>query len=719
MSKLQHIMYILSLQNPKLKSSLKMNLKLRFLVTFCTILFFSLEVFSRDGDLYDVEENDQGTSLKILSYKTAIDKTGKNIFGLHFLIQPDWKTYWRFAGDAGYGVEVDWSKSKNIKSLEIAWPAPSRFFSYGLETIGYENEVVLPFYIVPKDGQADLKIDLEVDYLVCKDVCIPKSEAINFILPVGRAEITKYGDLIDKYLSKVPKSEEFTNIKVSSVKFYDDESKRLVIKATSNKPFVDPDVFLEFSSDINAGPPKVSLESEDLSRYEFNLGKNFGDITSHLPLIITLVDGQRALEKTVNSVEIISSYLGEIDIITILFFSLLGGFILNFMPCVLPILSFKAIGFLRSDLSKKTIRKNFFNTAIGIWFSFFMLAILVVALRSFGHTVGWGFQFQHPFFLIFMSAVLLIFCCNFWGFFEFSMPSFLQKINTNIFNVRNRDYQNGFFYNFFSGSLLTLLATPCTAPFVGTATGFALTTGVREIFLVFLLLGFGFSVPHLVLSLFPKFVYLLPKPGKWMNSVKILLGLLLFVAVVWLLSILSNQISIQDLIATSSLLLCIVLFFLAKKFDYFFGSLKKHSSVIFFLTILAIFSYGINIVPGKVKSKDILWEPFNEDQIAGLVDAGNVILVNVTADWCITCQMNENFVLDRGSVFELLSLNKIIGQKADWTLPNSVITEYLSKFQRSGIPFNVIYGPGSPNGIVLPEILTQNSVLSAVEKVSH
>ena len=254
---------------------------------------------------------------------------------------------------------------------------------------------------------------------------------------------------------------------------------------------------------------------------------------------------------------------------------------------------------------------------------------------------------------------------------------------------------------------------------MGTATGFALTTGIKEIFLVFLVLGFGFSLPYLALSSFPKAVYFLPKPGRWINTVKIFLGLLLFVTVVWLLSILSSQVSAKDIIVTSSLLFCIFLFFLAKRFDYFFDSLKKHSSAIFVLTILAIFSYGITIVPEKIKDKDILWKPFNENEIIDLVNAGNVVLVNVTADWCITCKVNKNLVLDRGSVFELLFSNKIIGQKADWTLPSLTITEYLSKFQRSGIPFNVIYGPRFPNGIVLPEILTQNSILSVVDKVSN
>ena len=712
-------MYILSLQNPKLKSSLKMNLKSSFLVTFFSLFFFSLEAFSHDGDLHDVGDNVQGASLNIISYKTAIDENKNNIFGLHFLIQSGWKTYWRFAGDAGYGVEVDWSRSKNVQSLEIAWPAPSRYFSYDLETIGYENEVVLPFYVSPKDDRADLVIDLDVDYLVCKDVCIPKSETINFTLPVGRPQMTKDSNLIDQYLSKVPRSEEFTNIQVSSVKFYDDESKRLVIRAISDETFIDPDVFLEFSSDFNSGPPKVSLENKYLSEYEFNLDESFNDITSHLPLVVTLVDGRRALEKRINFVETISSYPGEINIITILLFSLLGGLILNLMPCVFPVLSLKAIGLLQLGSSGRTIRKNFFNTAIGIWFSFFILAILVAALRSFGYMVGWGFQFQHPSFLVSMSAVLLIFCCNFWGLFQFSMPSFLQRINTNIFSLKNRNYQNSFSYNFFSGSLLTLLATPCTAPFVGTATGFALTTGIKEIFLVFLVLGFGFSLPYLALSSFPKAVYFLPKPGRWINTVKIFLGLLLFVTVVWLLSILSSQVSTKDIIVTSSLLFCIFLFFLAKKFDYFFDSLKKHSSAIFVLIILTIFSYGITVVPEKIKDKDILWKPFNESEIIDLVNAGNVVLVNVTADWCITCKVNKNLVLDRGPVFELLSSNKIIGQEADWTLPSLTITEYLSKFQRSGIPFNVIYGPRSPNGIVLPEILTQNSILSAVDKVSN
>jgi len=711
-------MYILSLQNPKPKSSLKMNLKFISLIIFLVLVFSLQKSFSHDGEIHDISQGDEGASLEIISYKTAVDREERSIFGLHFLIQPGWKTYWRFAGDAGYGVEIDWSGSRNIKSLEIAWPAPERYFSYGLETIGYENQVVLPFYILPHNYRSNLEINFVVDYLVCKDLCIPKSEVITLLLPAGSAKKTKNSDLIDEYLLKVPKPEELTNIKVGPIKFYDDR-KKLTIEARSNDPFIDPDVFLEFASDLNSGPPKILLKNKYLSTYEFTLGENFDDIINHFPLIVTLVDGQRALEKKFNSVEVVTSYFGQIDILTILLLSVLGGFILNLMPCVLPVLSFKAIGFLQSGSSGKTIRKNFFNTAIGIWFSFFVLAILVAALRSFGHMVGWGFQFQHPFFLVFMSVILLLFCCNFWGFFEFSTPSFLRMVNMNIFKFKNQNYQNSFSYNFFSGSLLTLLATPCTAPFVGTATGFALTTGTQEIFLVFLSLGFGFSLPYLALSSFPNVIYLLPKPGKWIHTVKIFLGLLLLVTVIWLLSILSSQVSPKDLAITLLLLFCFFLFFLAKKFDYFLEPLRKYSSAILFLTILIIFSYGASIIPEKVKDEKMLWKSFNEKQIVDLVNSGNVVLVNITADWCITCKINKNLVLDRGAVFELLSSSKIIGQEADWTLPDVTIVEYLSKFQRSGIPFNIVYGPSFPNGIVLPEILTQRSILSAVEKASN
>jgi cytochrome c biogenesis protein CcdA len=345
----------------------------------------------------------------------------------------------------------------------------------------------------------------------------------------------------------------------------------------------------------------------------------------------------------------------------VLLTALLGGLILNVMPCVLPVLSLKLLTVLQHrEWSARTVRIGFLSTAAGILFSFLVLAAGAIALRSAGLAVGWGMQFQQPAFLIFMIVLLALFIVNLWGGFEILLPRWIMDRITRF------EDGHGITTSFATGAFATLLATPCTAPFVGTAIAFALTHTATETVLVFTALGLGFCSPYLLVAAYPALARKLPRPGAWMGRVRIALGAVLLLTIIWLGSVLAAQTSIFAAARTS------------------------------------------------------VWQPFDESRIAAEVAKGHVVFIDITADWCLTCVANERFVLDQAKVQRVLFGNPdVIPMRGDWTKPDPQIGAYLAKFNRYGVPFNAVYGPAKPEGQALPELLTTDGVLDAVRAAQH
>lgn len=323
--------------------------------------------------------------------------------------------------------------------------------------------------------------------------------------------------------------------------------------------------------------------------------------------------------------------------------------------------------------------------------------------------VGWGFQFQEPLFLIFINIVLILFAANLWGAFEINLPSFLgEKITSN--------HKNSLINHFLSGAFATLLATPCSAPYVGTAIGFAFSQGIKEIMLIFIFMGIGLSLPYLLIAALPGIATKLPKPGAWMIKFKYFLGLLLFLTALWVIWILASQLGnqIAILVLTISLLILTLLFFKHYAKD---PSLKRILGLVTILLCLSSF-----FAPSLEKKTEIavdsgtLWQKFDEARIYEEVAHGKTVFVDVTADWCLTCKLNKIRVLDKEDIVRELSKPNVITLRADWTSPDETIAKYLKKHNRAGIPFNIVYGPNSPDGIILPELLTKENVLDALAK---
>jgi suppressor for copper-sensitivity B len=292
------------------------------------------------------------------------------------------------------------------------------------------------------------------------------------------------------------------------------------------------------------------------------------------------------------------------------------------------------------------------------------LAAGLAALKLAGASVGWGIQFQQPAFLALMAIVCLMFAANVWGLFQIPMPAFVGRVAVASQARAGNEHAK----SFFTGVLATALATPCSAPFVGTAVGFALSRGTTEIVLIFLTLGLGLALPYLAVAAAPQLVGFLPRPGPWMRWLKRLMGLTLVGTAVWLMSIIGVQTGILNVAAMTR--------------------------------------------------GDSYWVAFDEAAIDGYVAQNQVVFVDVTADWCITCQANKKLVLDQQPVAGRLENGEVVAMKADWTNPDSRIADFLGRHGRYGIPFNIVYGPGAPQGIALPELLTVDLVSEAIDKAA-
>jgi suppressor for copper-sensitivity B len=415
--------------------------------------------------------------------------------------------------------------------------------------------------------------------------------------------------------------------------------------------------------------------------------------------------------------------------LAVLGLALLGGLILNLMPCVLPVLSIKLLAVLgHGGADPAEVRRGFLASAAGIVVSFLALATAALALRATGRAAGWGLQFQEPAFLVVMAFILLLFAANLWGRFEFRLPGAVANVAGTAGGAHSLSG------HFLTGAFATLLATPCSAPFLGTAVGFALARGPFEIYAVFAALGVGLALPYLLVAAVPRLATALPRPGAWMGKLKRVLALALVATVIWLLVVLAAQSGpvVAGLVAVMLVVAAVALWPLPEAGPRMRAASWLSVAGLALLAaggVIALPSYAPNGaseglpsvgqttakgLPSEARSAKDGWRTFHRDAIDREVAAGRVVFVDVTADWCVTCKVNKALVLDRGEVRKRLEAPGIVAMRADWTRPDAAIADYLKSFGRYGIPFNAVYGPGRPEGLPLPELLTERAVLAAL-----
>ena len=408
--------------------------------------------------------------------------------------------------------------------------------------------------------------------------------------------------------------------------------------------------------------------------------------------------------------------LGAAGLAWMLFLGLVGGLILNAMPCVLPVLSLKVLGLVKSaGQSRRTVTAGALATALGILLSFWALALAAIVAKSAGAAVGWGVQFQEPGFVVALTVIVLLFTLNLWGLFEIPLPAKLAR-------AASGGPSEGLAGHFASGLFATLMATPCSAPFLGTAVGFGLAQPPITIFAIFTAVGVGMGLPYLALAAFPGASRLLPKPGAWMATLKMVMGFLLAAAAVWLLYVLSAEVAAETVAFVQLALLAMAAFLWLRHraVRTSAGRLLANlgtAAAIAAAVLLAIGGSapaGGRATAGGESAGLLSWTPFDRATAQALREEGRLVFVDVTADWCFTCKVNERLVLETEEVRGAFEEHSVIAMKADWTNRDSSIAAFLEEHGRYGIPFYLLYRPGA-EPFLFSELLTKEAVLTAVE----
>ena len=407
-----------------------------------------------------------------------------------------------------------------------------------------------------------------------------------------------------------------------------------------------------------------------------------------------------------------SSFPAKASFFLMLAFGLLGGLILNAMPCVLPILSLKILSLSKgAGQGRRAIVSGALATVAGIVVSFWALALVAMILRASGSAAGWGVQFQQPLFVASLAVVVLVFCLNLWGIFEIRLPDWVSSLGTT-------GPTHGLLGHFITGFFTTLMATPCTAPFLGTAVGFALSQNSLGIFLVFNAIALGMASPYLLLAYAPRIAQLLPRPGQWMVQLRIVLGFMLITAAIWLLYVLGSHLGGSKLAFIQLGMLGIALFIwgASQSNRPITRTVMQLATVASIVWVLSLAHTGPTVSRSSADtefSERLKWERFDADQALRLAANGQPVFVDVTADWCFTCKVNKTLVLDNEVITEAFKAFNVVAMRADWTHPDERITQFLAQFGRSGIPFYLLYRADGTTHI-FSEILSISEVIEAL-----
>lgn len=640
---------------------------------------------------------------------------------LEVRLDPGWKTYWRTPGDAGLPPRLDWSGAGNLRDAVLDYPAPHRITTLGIETVGYEGAVAFPIRAVPATVGQPMDLTVAADLLVCAELCVPQRLTLALSLPAGPAVPGEEANAVARAVASVPGDGSGAGLTLRSAGF---DGSALVVEVAGREPLVSPDVFVEGEPPVSLKAPQRRFSDDDRVvrlRLEPAEGESLTAVAGRA-LTLTVVDGERAMTvpATVTAMAppaLPGGTVPETGLLAMLGVALLGGVILNLMPCVLPVLSLKLLSVVRhGGEGRARVRAGFLASAAGVVTSFLLLAAVMAGLKTAGAAVGWGIQFQEPLFLVFMVVLVTLFAANLWGLFEVPLPRFLA-------DSAAASGGHGLGGAFATGAFATLLATPCSAPFLGTAVGFALAHGPVEIVAVFLALGVGMALPYLLVAAVPGLARVLPRPGQWMIALRRVLGAALALTGVWLLSVLSVSAGSAAAGLVAALMVAVILaLWLGRRIaaapGWAGGTLA---------TLLAAVSFAVPAQvgtsagaapahePAAAPGSAVSWAAFDEAAIAAAVAEGRTVFVDVTADWCITCQANKKLVVTRGAVAQRLGDGAgVVAMRADWTRPDDRISRFLARYGRYGIPFNIVYGPGAPEGVILPELLSESVVLAAL-----
>ena len=678
-------------------------------------------------------QNYQGKQLvraELLADTTAIVPGKPFTVGLLLRMAPGWHTYWKFSGDAGLPTEMKWKLPPGWKVGDIQWPIPLKTVDPGdIETYGYENEVLLMQEITPpsKIDDSSAKLSTEANWLVCEKICIPGSATLQLDLPVALTSQPANTDVFARYRRLLPQNLPGPNVARADWSRVGSDL-RLKITGETLAKYPALDFFPLPEQETIVGHPAVQSRDKNVIVFRIPLESAPKDLSSMAGLVVFAQqpngDDRAAWQITSAPALSASRPAPARGIFTFLLFGFLGGIILNLMPCVLPVISLKIFGFVQqAGQSRQKIFRSGIAFTIGIFAWFMALAVLLIALKGAGRDVTWGgFQFTNPYFVLALSVIVLVFALNLFGVFEISLP---QPVTRNLLSTSERKDLLG---SFFQGVFATVLATPCTAPFLGTALGFAFTQSAAIILAMFIAIAAGMSAPYLLLSAQPAWLRFLPRPGPWMLHVKQFMGFLLLATLLFLLYVVGAQRGLEGAIWASCFLLVIsVACWMKGAFVVPTASAVKRIVVLVLMLLLVIGS-GVYFIGDKFQSAKIAsldsqirgdWQPFTPERLQTELEQGRTVFVDFTAAWCLTCKFNEASVLEAQDVREAFQRHGIVKLKADWTNGDPVITKLLQQFGRPGVPLYVLYPAKNEEPIVFPELLTKSMILDKLETVAR
>lgn len=561
-------------------------------------------------------------------------------------LENGWKTYWRSPGEGGIAPSIAWKE--NSPAVNWYWPTPARFDVAGITTQGYHQRVTFPLRV---QGKAPATLAGVLTLSTCSNVCLLTD------YPFSVAPSSRDAGFAHDYaqaMGRIPLAQGLTDTLQA-----DARPGELIVTAQRSAGWTDPALFLDSVGEVDFGKPHIRVDG-DTMRATVPVHDSWGEGAPDLrgqPLTLVLADNEVAQESELTPGDAPAAVGGGLPLWQVVLMALAGGLILNLMPCVLPVLAMKLGSVLLvEDKSRRQVRRQFLASVVGILASFMALALLMTILRLSNQTLGWGIQFQNPWFIGVMMLVMLAFSASLFGLFTFRLPASLTtKLATHG--------GNGLAGHFWQGAFATLLATPCSAPFLGTAVAVALTASLPTLWGLFLALGVGMSLPWLLVAMRPGLAQRLPRPGRWMNGLRRLLGLMMLGSAIWLATLLLPHL-------------------------------------------------GFSSSPAE--KERVNWQPLSELAITDALAQHKRVFIDVTAEWCITCKVNKYNVLTTPSVQEALGQPDVVALRGDWTLPSDEITAFLNARGQVAVPYNQIYGPGLPQGQTLPTLLTRDNLLKTL-----
>lgn len=656
-------------------------------------------------------------TVELVSETTAIAPGRDFLAGLHFVLDKGWHIYWINAGDAGEPPRVDWQLPEGITAGNLQFPAPQRLPLGPLMDFGYENEVLLP---VPMRADSSVKpgsteeLSGELHFLVCSNVCIPGKARVAHKITVATHPGPPDPSTAALFLNAerhLPRSLPAG----ASVTVRRTKAAYVVTLRTGQR--IASAEFYPFDQNViaNAAPQTVQPLPNGI-RISVPKAQGSQQVPAALHGLIKLPDGTAfQFTSPVTAGPAKGQRPGD-SLLHVLALAFLGGVILNLMPCVFPVLFIKGLSLVQSSgEERKRLRVHGIVYTGGILVSFWAIVAVLLLLRAGGTHLGWGFQFQSPYFVAFMALLLFFLGLSLAGQFEIGLSA------TSLGGELAQ--RGGYSGSFFTGVLATVVATPCTAPFMGAAIGFALSQSAYVSFAVFTALALGLAAPYVLLTLQPAWTRILPRPGAWMEYLKQAVSIPVFATVIWMVWVFAQTVGSSGVAALlAGLLVTAIAGWVLGHWPAKWGA--AIASILLLVAAIALPSVAAEkLAPSagpraRASTGSDVWQPFSPQQIASYRAEGKPVFVDFSAAWCLSCQVNERVVLDAAAVQQAFRKRGVVTMRADWTDHNDTITAALAQLGRSGVPTYVLYyGGPETQPTVLPEVLTQRIVLNALKQL--